>query len=69
MGQGATKGVFITTSGFSAEARDYVRRIATRIVLIDGVQLAELMIDHGVGVTESATYVVNRLDEDFFAEE
>jgi restriction system protein len=69
MGQGATKGVFITTSRFSAEARDYVRRIATRIVLIDGVQLAELMIDHGVGVTETATYVVNRLDEDFFAEE
>lgn len=37
-------------------------------MLIDGEQLAELMIDHGVGVTETATYVVNRLDEDFFAE-
>lgn len=69
MGQGASKGVFITTSRFSAEARDYVRRIDKRIVLIDGEQLAELMIDHGVGVTEAATYVVNRLDEDFFIEE
>lgn len=69
MGQGASKGVFITTSRFSAEARGYVRRIDKRIVLIDGEQLAELMIDHGVGVTEAATYVVNRLDEDFFLEE
>ena len=69
MGQGASKGVFITTSRFSSEARDYIRRIDKRIVLIDGEQLAELMIDHGVGVSEVATYVVNRLDEDFFAEE
>ena len=69
MGQGASKGVFITTSKFSNEARDYVRRIDKRIVLIDGEHLAELMIDHGVGVSESATYVVNRLDEDFFSEE
>jgi restriction system protein len=69
MGQGASKGVFITTSRFSSEARDYVRRIDKRIVLIDGELLAELMIDHGVGVSEAATYVVNRLDEDFFAEE
>jgi restriction system protein len=69
MGQSASKGVFITTSRFSNEARDYVRRIDKRIVLIDGEQLAELMIDHGVGVSEAATYVINRLDEDFFAEE
>lgn len=69
MGHGASKGVFITTSRFSTEARDYVRRIEKRIVLIDGEQLAELMIDNGIGVTELATYTVKRLDDDFFNEE
>jgi restriction system protein len=69
IGQGASKGVFITTSRFSAEAREYVTRIDKRIVLIDGEQLAELMIDYGIGVTEIASYKVNRIDEDFFIEE
>jgi len=59
----------VQTSEFSSEARDSVWLIRKPIVPIDGEQLAELMIDHGVGVTEAATYVVNRLDEDFFAEE
>jgi restriction system protein len=65
-GQRATKGVFITTSAFTAEARAYVRSIGKAIVLIDGRELAELMIDHGVGVATVATYQLKRLDVDYF---
>jgi restriction system protein len=65
-GQRARKGVFITTSGFSQEARDYVRRIDTKIVLIDGSRLAELMMDHNVGVSVARDYVVKKMDLDFF---
>jgi restriction system protein len=64
----ARKGVFITTSTFSTGARSYVDRIEKRIVLIDGAQLAELMIDHGVGVTDVQTYIVKRIDTDYFEE-
>jgi restriction system protein len=59
--------VLITTSQVTDEARDYVGRIEKRIVLVDGVQLAEFMMDHGVGVTEVASYRVQRVDEDYFA--
>jgi restriction system protein len=62
----ASKGVFITTSSFSQDAMDYVKRIEKRIVLIDGRQLAELMIDHNVGVAISRTYSVKRIDLDYF---
>jgi Restriction endonuclease len=55
-GQRARKGVFITTSTFSQEARAYVAHIDPRIVLIDGRELASLMIDHGVGVTSVRHY-------------
>lgn len=65
-GQRATKGVMITTSDFTRDARDYARGIPTRIVLIDGQRLAEMMIDHGVGVSVEATYTVKRLDSDYF---
>lgn len=65
-GQRARKGVFITTSQFTREAYDYVSRIEKRIVLIEGAELAELMIDYGVGVTEVATYQIYRLDADYF---
>jgi restriction system protein len=68
-GKRARKGVFITTGGFSAEAADYVSRIDPRVVLIDGKQLAEYMIDLDLGVTTRATYDVKRLDSDYFAEE
>jgi restriction system protein len=68
-GQRARKGVFITTSSFSAEARHYAERIDTRIILIDGTELAKLMIAHGVGVTPVAVYELKRVDSDFFAEE
>ncbi|HVL23477.1 MAG TPA: restriction endonuclease [Thermomicrobiales bacterium] len=68
-GQRARKGVFITTSGFTNGAREYVTFIEKRIVLIDGQQLAELMLDYGIGVTETATYKVQRIDLDYFGEE
>ena len=64
----AHKGVLITTSSFSSDAREYVRRIAKSIVLIDGSQLTTLMIDHGVGVADVAVYAVKRVDEDYFAD-
>ena len=63
------KGVFITTSSFSADARQYAERIDTRIILIDGTELARLMIAHGVGVTPVAVYELKRVDSDFFADE
>ena len=65
----ARKGIFITTSNFSKEASDYASRIESRIVLIDGAQLWNLMIDFGVGVTSVATYEVKRIDNDYFGEE
>lgn len=67
-GKKARKGVLITTSAFSADAQDYVGKIEKRIVLVDGQRLADLMIDHGVGVTRTATYALSRLDEDYFPE-
>lgn len=68
-GQRARKGVFITTSSFSSEAKDYASRIDSRIILIDGSELARLMIAHGVRVTPVAIYELKRVDSDFFAEE
>jgi restriction system protein len=67
-GQRAKKGVFITTSSYTAEAADYATRIDTKVVLIDGRQLAGLMIDFDVGVASAATYVVKRIDSDYFEE-
>jgi Restriction endonuclease len=68
-GQRARKGIMITTSYFSPDARDYVGRIEKKIVLIDGVQLAQLMIDYGIGVAEVANYTVKRVDLDYFEDE
>lgn len=68
-GQGATRGVFITTSYFSDDALAYVRTIrGKQIVLIDGDELAELLIAHDVGVREDRHVIVKKLDEDFFDE-
>lgn len=64
----AHKGVFITCGGFTSGAKEAANRAHFRIVLIDGNQLAEYMIDHGVGVTDYKTYVVKRLDGDYFEE-
>ena len=68
-GKKARKGVFITTSSFSADARQYAESIEARIILVDGTELARLMIAHGVGVTPVAVYELKRVDSDFFAEE
>ena len=68
-GKRARKGVFITTSSFSREAEKYAGRIDTRVILIGGKRLAELMIDHGVGVRTDATYKLKRVDADYFPEE
>jgi restriction system protein len=68
-GQRARKGVLITTSQFSQDARDYVGKIEKKIVLIDGDQLTQLMIDHNIGVAEVAHYSIKRIDQDYFSEE
>jgi restriction system protein len=65
-GQRATKGVFITTSSFTRAARDYVSRISSKIVLIDGDMLAGLMIDFNIGVTAVAAYEIKQVDSDYF---
>ena len=66
-GRGATKGIFITTSDFTRAARAYDAS-GFKIVLIDGHQLAQLMIDHDVGVSIEKTYEIKRVDSDYFAE-
>ena len=68
-GKRARKGIFLTTGSFSPDAVDYALHIDPKVVLIDGAQLAELMIDFGVGVTSVASYEIKRLDSDYFAEE
>lgn len=67
-GQRARKGVFITTSTFTQHARDFVSRIDSKIVLIDGEQLAQLMIDYDMGVSRIATYDIKRVDSDYFTD-
>ncbi len=68
-GQRAKKGVFITTSDFSKEANDFAAKIDSKIVLIDGQQLAQYMIDHNIGVTPVTNYEIKRIDSDYFNEE
>ena len=68
-GQRAKKGVFITTSDFTKEAVEYVRHIDNKVVLINGTLLANLMIDHNVGVSLAVTYEIKKIDSDYFLEE
>ena len=68
-GQRATKGVFITTSWFTQDAKDYALSSQYKVVLIDGELLADLMIEHDLGVSVAATYQLKRIDSDFFSEE
>jgi len=68
-GKRARKGIFITTSNYTREACDFASSIDTKIVLIDGDQLAQLMIDHNIGVSPSAMYETKRIDLDYFTEE
>lgn len=68
-GQRATKGVFITTSTFSREASEYADSVSPRVILVDGPELAQLMIDHGVGVSVATRYEIKRIDLDYFGVE
>ena len=65
-GQRANKGVFITTSNFSREAEEYTNIIASKIILINGEQLATLMVDHNVGVSPISAFEIKRIDSDYF---
>lgn len=68
VGQNATKGVFITTSQYSKEAKEYVTGLHQKIVLIDGKELARYMIEYNVGVSTKRVYEVKRIDSDYFEE-
>lgn len=68
-GQHAHKGIFITTSEFSSGAREYVEKLPQRVILIDGSRLAELMIEHNIGVSRAYTYEIKRVDSDYFEED
>lgn len=65
-GKKAKKGIFFTSSTFNLNALDYVNNIESKVVLIDGQRLAELMIDYDVGVSLDATYQLKKLDSDYF---
>ena len=67
-GKHATKGVFITTSGFNSNATAYAQNLPQKIILIDGKRLAELMIEHGIGVSEEHAYRTKKIDSDYFDE-
>lgn len=66
--QKATKGVFITTSSYSKEAKQYVDKLNKKIVLIDGQELARYMIEYNVGVSTKQVYEIKRIDSDYFEE-
>jgi restriction system protein len=67
-GAQADRGIFITTSRFTPEAVTYADRVAARVILIDGLALAGLMVRYNIGVQDQQTYVIKRVDEDFFDE-
>lgn len=64
----ASKGVFITTSTYSKDARKYVDSLSKKIVLIDGKELTSFMIEYNLGVSVKKAYVVKRIDTDYFEE-
>ena len=68
-GKNANKGVFITTSSYSKNAWEYAAKVGTKIILIDGYQLAQLMIDFNVGVSKVSCYEIKKIDSDYFVEE
>jgi restriction endonuclease Mrr len=68
-GKRTRKGVFITTGHFSEDAIDYVNNIEPKVILIDGRNLASLMIDCNLGTTTAASYELKRIDSDYFGEE
>jgi restriction system protein len=68
-GKRAKKGIFISTSTFTNEAKEYVSQIDSKITLIDGETLSQLMIDYNVGINSIATYELKKIDNDYFIEE
>ena len=68
-GQGAKKGIFITASNFTKEAKDYIPKNESKIILIDGEQLVQLMIDYSIGCTILHTYELQKIDNSYFDEE
>lgn len=68
-GFGAKKGIFVTTSDFTKEAREYIPKTDTKIVLINGQMLANLMIEYNVGVSVDIKYEIKKIDNDYFDEE
>ncbi len=68
-GQKARRGIFISTAKYSLEAQEYVEHLDTRIILIDGDLLTDLMVDHDLGVSCQETYVIKKVDTDYFAED
>lgn len=69
VGQNSNKGVFITTSGFTKDALEYVKTITHKVILIDGEMLTQLMIENNVGVSGVISYEVKKIDSDYFVEE
>jgi restriction system protein len=67
-GAQADRGVFITTSRFSPDAYSYAEKVAARVILIDGADLAALLVKHNIGAQDYETFVLKRVDEDFFEE-
>lgn len=65
----ANKGVAITTSNFTTEAREYIKHIPHRVILIDGELLSQLLIDYDIGVSKIISYAVKKIDSDYFLEE
>ena len=65
----AKKGVFITTSDFTKGARQSAEKISSKVILINGEELADLMIDHDVGVSKINTYEIKKIDYDYFIDE
>lgn len=68
-GQKAKKGIFITTSTFSKEAKDYTSQISSKVILIDGEQLVDFMIENDIGVSIEMIYSMKKIDMDYFTEE
>ncbi len=69
VGQKANKGVFITTSGFTKDALEYVKSITHKVILIDGEMLTQLMIENNIGVSKVISYDIKKIDSDYFIEE
>ena len=69
LGKKANKGVFITTSDFSTEAKDYAKLAGQNIILINGQELVELMIEFNIGVSEQSRMIIKKVDHDYFSDE